>query len=342
MANEFLVSVADVVLRDPTSGNAYAYGKANISSAFTLSMQSADVRAGINNPLLFSYYHTREMTIKVEDATFNETILALNAGATVAVGAVNVLQTECLTLSASGSGVISLTPVGNVNVFLPNGTIENVTPSTKDITVSGGANARVDVVYVTSKSADQITIASTTPPSIVDLTLIAEIRAADQTTVKKYLQINIPQFQVAGNYTLNLSANGVSTQALEGKALVSFATDCTSGDYYAKVTYIPVSTSSAYSYIAATPSAISFSQAARPQSQSITVLGIRGGVYQNTNITTSCSFVKSGSAGSHITCGSLTGVVTAGSDVVSGETALIMVNYATGSLLDSVNVTVGA
>ena len=341
MANEFLVSVADVVLRDPTTGNAYAYGKANISSAFTLSMQSADVRAGINNPLLYSYYHTREMSIKVEQATFDETVLALNVGAIVVTGAVNVLQTDCITLS-SGSGTVSLTPVGNVNVFLPNGTIQVVTPSTKDIVVSGGLNQKVDVVYVTSKSADQITIATTTPPSIVDLTLIAEIRASDQTTVKKYLQINIPNFQVAGNYVLNLAANGVSTQSLEGKALSSFATDCTSGDYYAKVTYIPVTASSAYSSIAATPSSIAFSQAARPQSQQITVLGIRGGIYQNTNITTSCSFVKSGSSGAHITCGSASGIVTAGSDVLSGETALIVVNYASGSLLDSVNITVGA
>ena len=70
MANEFLVSVADVILQDATTGAALAYGKANISSAFTLSMQSADVRAGINNPLLYSYYHTRELSVKVEQATF--------------------------------------------------------------------------------------------------------------------------------------------------------------------------------------------------------------------------------------------------------------------------------
>ena len=37
MANEFLVSVADSILRDPVTGNALAYGKTNITSAFTLS-----------------------------------------------------------------------------------------------------------------------------------------------------------------------------------------------------------------------------------------------------------------------------------------------------------------
>ena len=334
MTNEFLVSVADVILRDPTTGNALAYGKANISSAITLSMQSADVRAGINNPLLYSYYHTREMSVKVEQATFDETILALNVGATVSVGAVNVLQTDCLTLSASGSGTITLTPVGNVSVILPSGAIETVTPSTKDITVSSGASALVTAIYVTSKSADQITIESTEPPSIVDLTLIAEIRASDQTTVKKYLQVNIPRFQVAGNYTLNLAANGVSNQALEGKALVSSATDCTTGDSYAKVTYIPVTSSTEYSSIAVIPSTTTWVNSTA-QSVQLSVLGIRGGVYANQNITTSCSFVLSGSFGAGMAVGAATGLIsTSASGVTTTGTAIIAARYATGSLVD--------
>lgn len=334
MANEFLVSVANVILRDPTTGNALAYGQANISSAMTLSMQSADVRAGINNPLLYSYYHTREMSVKIEQATFDETILALNVGATVAVGAVNVLQTDCLTLSASGSGTITLTPVGNVSVLLPSGAIEVVTPSTKDIIVSSGANALVTAIYVTSKSADQIVIGSTTPPSIVDLTLVAEIRASDQTTVKKYLQINIPRFQVAGNYALNLAANGVSNQALEGKALVSSAADCTSGDYYAKVTYIPVSGTTTYSSIALIPSTTTWANST-VQSVQLSVLGIRGGVYANQNITTSCSFVRSGSFGAGATVNASSGLIsTSASGVTTTGIMTVAARYATGSLVD--------
>jgi hypothetical protein len=79
-----------------------------------------------------------------------------------------------------------------------------------------------------------------------------------------------------------------------------------------------------------------------PASTQITILGIRGGVYQNTNITSQCTFVKSGSAGAAITCGSATGIVTAGSAATQGQTALITATYASGSLTDSVVVTVGA
>lgn len=334
MSNEFLVSVADVILRDTTTGNALAYGKANISSAFTLSMQAAEVRAGINNPLLYSYYHTREMSVKIEQATFDETILALNVGATVAVGAVNVLQTDCMTLSASGSGTITLTPVGNVSVILPSGAIETVTPSVKNITVSGGASALVTAIYVTSKSADQITVEATEPPSVVDLTMIAEIRASNQTTVSKYLQINIPRFQVAGNYALNLAANGVSNQALEGKALVSTATDCVTADYYAKISYIPVSSSTSYSSIAAIPSTTNWAKSTANSVQ-ISVLGIRGGVYANQNITTSCSFVLSGSFGAGLVVGAATGLISvSASSVTTSGIATIAANYAAGSLVD--------
>jgi hypothetical protein len=340
MTNEFLVSVADVILRDPTTKAGLAYGKANISSAFTLSMQSADVRAGINNPLLYSYYHTRELSVKVEQATFDETILSLNVGSTVAVGAVNVLQTDCLTTSASSCAQTTLTPVGDVSVFLSDGTIQTVTPSNKNIVLSGAVSQTVIAIYTTSKSANQITVGSTTPPSIVDLTLIAEIRASDQTTVKKYLQINVPRFQVAGNYTLNLAANGVSNQALEGKALVSVAADCSSGDYYAKVSYIPVSDSFVYSQIAALPSTISWTKSTVQTSQ-ISVLGIRGGNFANENITTDCTYARSGSSGSGITVGASTGLIsTSASSTTIVETVRINVTYPSGSLVDYVNINI--
>ena len=340
MTNEFLVSVADVILRNATTGAAIAYGKANISSAFTLSMQSADVRAGINNPLIYSYYHTRELSVKVEQATFDETILSLNAGTSILVGNVNVLQTDCLTLSSSGSGTITLTPVGDVSVLLPSGAIEVVTPTVKSITVSGGANALVTAIYVTSKSANLVTVESTTPPSLVDLTLIAEIRASNLTTVKKYLQVNIPRFQVAGNYTLNLAANGVSQQALEGKALVSSANDCTTGDYYAKVSYIPVTGSTEYSSIAALPSTIAWAKSTAQSSQ-LSVLGIRGGVYANTNITSDCNYVRSGSSGSGITVGASTGlIITSASSTTIAESVRINVTYPSGSLTDYVMINI--
>jgi hypothetical protein len=341
MANEFLVSVANAVLRDPSTGAALAFGTTNITSAFTLSTAQTDVRGGINNPLLYTYIHDRALEVKIEQATFDKTVLGLNVGQLVQNGLVDVIQTDCIVLSASGSGTVSATPIGNVTVFLDNGTTQTVTPNTKDITVSGGANEKVNAVYTTSATADQITIGTITPPSVVDLTLIAEVR--DNTgAIVQQLQINVPRFQVMGNYTLSLAANGVSNQALEGKALTSFSSDCANGDYYAKVTWIPVSaTAIPVASIAAIPSTVSFSAASLPASQQVTVLGIRGGMYANTNITTSCSYVRTSGCATIIVNAS-TGVISASATAASGHSAVIGVNYSSASLVDYVIVNVGA
>lgn len=337
--NEFLVSVANAVLRDPNTGAAIAFGTTNLNSAFTLSMAKTDVRAGINNPLLYQYIHDRNLEIKIEEATFNSTILALNAGTSVLNSAVNVTQTDCLTLSGD-TGTITKTPIGNVTVFMPNGTIQTVTPSTKTITVSGGNSQVVNAVYITSVTSDQIIIETTKPPSVIDLTLIAEVR--DNTnTITSYLQINVPRFQIAGNYTLSLTANGVSNQALDGVALATRSADCVSGDYYAKVTWVPATTSAtAVSDIAATPTVLTFSiGSGLPQSKQITVLGIRGGLLSNVNVTTSSSYVKtSGSAALTVSAG---GLVTAGSATTAGLVGLIGITYydaTSGSVTDTVNI----
>jgi len=63
----FLVSVADVIGRDATSGNALFYGKTNISSAFTTSMTAVEGRGGKGNPLQVLYYHSKKLEINVED-----------------------------------------------------------------------------------------------------------------------------------------------------------------------------------------------------------------------------------------------------------------------------------
>jgi len=340
MANQFLVSVANAILRDPNTGNAIMYGKANITSAFTMSMTATEVRGGVNNPLLYVYYHDKKVEIKIEQATFDKTVLGINAGTSILNGVVEVTQTDCLVLS-SGSATLTQTPTGNVTVFLPDGTIQTVVPTGLNITVSGGANQKVDAVYLTTTTADQVTVEATTPPSVVDATLIAEVR--DNTgVIVNYLQIRIPRFQVSGNYTMALAANGVSNQALDGFALAVASTDCTSGEYFAKATWIPVGGAAIpVSAIAATPGSISFGSV-WPATRSITTLGIRGGIYANANITTSCSFVMTGSLSGSLTVGLHTGVVAAGALTTASHVGVVAVTYydtTNGSLLDYVSVT---
>jgi hypothetical protein len=344
MANEFLVSVADAILRDPNSLEAIAYGRANITSAFTLTMQKTDVRGGINNPLLYQYIHDRALEVKIEEATFSKHILALNAGNLVVNDTISALQTDCIDLTG-GSGNLSQTPEGNVSVVFPNTTVQTVGASGSTIWVSGGGNQSVYAIYTYAVVADSITIESTKPPSVVDLTLIAEVRD-NSGVVVDHLQIHVPRFQVAGNYTLSFAANGVSSQALEGNALLVNSSNCSSGDYYATVAWISTGTTGVpITAIAATPSPVTFSVAAGlPATKAVTVIGIRGGGYSNKTITTSCSFTKNSGCAS-LTCGANTGIVSASATAAASHTATFTATYydaTSGSLTDNFIVNVVA
>ena len=343
MANQFLVSVAEVVLRDSSTHQAIAHGTTNVMTSLTQTMAKTDVRGGINNALLYAYFHDRAINFKIEMATFNEYVLALNNGATILNGSVTVVATDCVVL-ASGSGVLSKTPTSNVTVFFDNGASQLVTAIGKNIYISGGASSKVDCVYEYSTTADQITAGATTPPSIVDLTLTAEVRDASHSTVVTYFQLNVPQFAVSGNYTLSLNANAVSNQTLDGEALVTFSSDCTTGNYYYKATFIDnTGTSTPVTWIAANPDPMSISIAAGlPTTRQISVSGYRGQLYGVLPVTTSSSYVKTtGTSGSQNISVSATGLVTAGSATGSGVNVWITATYydpTSGSLSDTVSV----
>jgi hypothetical protein len=343
MSNNFLVSVANAIIRDPNTGAGLAYCLANIDSAMTMTTKSTEVRGGIGNQLLFVYISDRKVDFKITQATFDENILAMNAGNFATNAAITAVKTDKLLLSASGSATLSASPLGAVQVFLPNNTVQTVTPAGLNITVSGGNSQVANCIYDYTVTADQLPINAQTPPLVVDLTLQAEER--DNTnTVVYYVQIHVPRFQVTGNYTLTLNANGVSNQVLEGSALVTTSTD-TNPDYYAKVTYVPASSVSPYVYgLAASPTTLSFSVAAGfPQSKGVTLYGLRGGFGGNIVLTTSASFaVTSGcSAAGLFSVGAHTGVVTAGSSIVAGYSAVITGSYVdptSGALVDNITV----
>lgn len=339
MANQFLVSVADAIGRDATTGNLLFIGKANISSSFTMSTQKTEVRGGIGNAILYTYYHDKALEIQIEAATFDKTFLALNAGTTVGTGSITAVKQEAVTLVA-GVGSVTETPTGNVSVLLPNGTIQNLTPTVKEITVSGGLAQTVTAVYeYTETSIEYVTGFSTLPPTGIDLTLISEVRNA-ASTIEYYFVINIPNFNVSGNYTMALSANGVSQQSLNGMAAVTVDA---AGDYYFKAYWLPTTTTTAIAYtdIAATPSVITFTTATADTSQ-LTVLGIKGGLYANAVITSLCTYAVSSGCDTMIWSGS-TGIISACATTQYGDAAVVTASYwdvTSGSLADTMSVLV--
>jgi hypothetical protein len=336
MTNPVLVSVGNVLVLNKNTGTAMYSGLANISSAFKINMANADARAGIGAPLIYTYYHSREVELSVEVQTMDESILAMNVGSGVDSGAYDVLWSECVQLS-SGSGTLTYIPTGNVNVFLTNGNIQNVTPSSKSIYVAAGGNTSVNVHYNTNKTITQVTVGATVPPSLVEVYLTAEIRDKTTNGIYKLLQIHIPSFQLKGTFSLDMAATGISKQSLDGRAISVDATDCTTGNYFAKVSFIPVTSTVSYSSIGVLGT-LSFPHSVA-SSEQVSVWGIQGGIIGNTNITTSSVFsmIPNGNSGSSNITVSAGGLVTAGSSGSAGNTATLQALYVdttSGSLYD--------
>lgn len=347
---EFLVSTGKAVLRDPNTGAGLGYGTFNLETALTVTTEEAVVRGGIGNPILFVYKHSRKVDAKITDTTFSPTILSLNAGTNVYNGTLTTVATDCLVLSASGSATLANTPTSDtVEVYFEaDGTIQSVIPVGSVITVSGGANLKVVAFYDYTTTADRVRIETNTPPSVIDLLLIAEVRD-DTGTLTNNLNIRIPRFQVSGNYTLGMTANGVSTQALEGTALEVASADCSSNPYYADVIWIPASGGNPSVYALAMTPDLTFSVAAGlPKSKQLTLSGLRGGNYIPAPLTTSASYaVTSGSttAVGNFNVGLHTGLVTAGSSVAAGWNAIVTASYVDavhGLLHDYITITATA
>lgn len=324
MANEFLVSVGRVVVRDPNTGEGLMYGQTNITTAFTTAMTSTEVRAGRGNALLYVFMHDKKIDVKLDDATFSMKLLGFNSGQYSTTGAFNVLHTESITLAA-GVGTCTLTPLSDIACYFADGSIQNITPAGLSFTTVNGGSQTVTAIYTVSATAEQIRIETATPPKVLDVTIIGDIRD-DAGVLTHYLQIQVPRLQVSGNFTYSMSANGVSQMALEGYALSATDTDGTL--YQAKQTKVAVATAATVTTgIVAIPSGMVFT-AGVAGAQNISVLALRGTT--NANVTTSASFTTSGSSFSP---GLHTGVVSiSGSLAVAGISGSIVVAYTAGSV----------
>lgn len=340
MDNTFLVTVADAIGLDSTTGEGLFYGKANLTSAFEVTMANTDVRGGKNNPLLYRYMHDRDLSINIEQAIFGKTFLGLQVGSSVLNETFNALNTECIALSG-GNGTVAATPVGNLQVFKNDGTILEVTPSGLNFTVPGGGDSLVNVVYRYSTTADRVSVSTTKPPSVITLVLLAEVRNSAG-VITDILQIEVPRLQLDGAYTLSLTAEGVSSEALKGNALAVTGTTCTAGDTYAYVSWIPqTATSTTVAGIAALPATVS---KAASTTQQLTVYGIRGGVLGNINVTADCTYSMKVGSDSDITVGASTGLITIAGGATIADTGTVVVSYNDGvnTWTDEVNVTVTA
>jgi hypothetical protein len=314
-----LVSVAEVKFFDPITdyelGSAFALTDSGISS----DMQSAEVRGGFMNQLLFDIKHTRSFSINFTSATFKPVYLAFQTGTDIVVGAKNVyIFDDCVT-ATNGTITLSRTPVGPVNVQLPNGTmIDIATPAGATINVGAGIDGECICSYAYSNAkVSNISINADTQPKTVKA--VMHVRAQEQNGTIGTYEVVIPRLKFTGTIDFSFTADGVSSTNISGTALSYADTGACGQQKYADWTFIPDTASVVEPIaIASVPSKISL---AVDGNITPTIYAIRGGLYSNELLTTGLEFASD--ATGIATVDAATGVITG----VAAGNANITVTY---------------
>ena len=277
-----LVSVADVLFFNPTTGDYMGEGLALTNSTLTQEVQSIEQRGGYLNALLFDIKHSKNITVELESATFKMEYLAFQTGLPIFSGVSSVYKfDECVSFT-NGVGATKDTPLGNVFVRMPNGMVKKIKPTDKNVDIGmSNFTGSLQVVYQYSEEVDQVTIDTKTQPLTVKA--VMRVHVISQDGVEGYIQITIPRLKFNGSITLNMTSDAVSTFSLAGTAQ-EYATDCGEA-YYADVKYIADSEEAVTPVedIVASPNVLTFSMAG-VKTATANIIGIRSVPYSNVSL----------------------------------------------------------
>lgn len=337
MANNpknFLVSTADFAYY--VNDILACTGTTNLNASIEVSMEEQNVNAGKGNKLVYSFKYGRQLSATLEAADWKLEYLAMASGSKITEGITDVYKLgECVILT-EGIGVLNSTPIGDVAVELPNGSIVTITPegTTIDLTSYGltGKNDSVKATYRYNRVAKSIVIDAESNPMCGRLVLDAD-RHNNKLGKVGSVQIIIPSYQLNGNFNIEFTPDGVTSTSLEGKALAVEGDTCMDGNVYAYIKEFD-DTAKAISVleIAATPASISL-DTTNNTTATISVIGLKGSLYSPVELENSdCEFVSENPE--FVTVGANTGIVTA----VAAGTTKITVTY--NGISDEINVDV--
>lgn len=294
MANQaktFLVSTADFAYY--VKGALACTGTTNLNTSIEVSMQEQNVNAGKGNKLVYSYKYGREVSATLEAADWKLEFIAANVGSNIVEGLTDVYKMgECITLT-NGIGLVGSTPIGDIAIELPNGSIAKVTPTGKsiDLTTQGLTNESVKATYKFNTVAKTVTVDADSAPFVGELVLDADKHNNKLGKVGS-VQIIIPSYQLSGNFSISFTPDGVTSTNLDGKALAVEAETCADGSsVYAYIKEFDTTASAmVVNDIAATPAVITL---AAEEEKTLSVIGLKGGLYSPVELENdACTFVN--------------------------------------------------
>ena len=324
-SKDFLVSTADVAF---FVNDMLAFtGTTSLNTSISVSMEDQEITGGKGNKTLYKYKYGRKLAPSIEMAQWDLAYIAANVGSTIFEGLKDVFVVAESVALTGGVGTLKKSPVGKVFIEYPDGSTEEITPEGSKITI-GDADGKVLATYQYSTNVKRVTVDAESTPFVGRLVMSADKHNNRKGKVGE-VQIEVPSFQLNGTFDITLESGGNTTTKLEGDALAVEGASCTDGSVYAYITEIPsVESTVAVSELAVTPGVITL---AANETKSLTVVGIRGGLYSNVNIDTKeCTITSSDSSIATVEDGIVTGV--------SNGTAYISVAY--NDVEDVVKVTV--
>lgn len=255
MAKYALASVGTLELFNQADGEIIITSKTLTESGISFSVTEQEIRGGLLNGLLASYFTDSAMTLTLQDALFNLESVALNTGSSIQMTS-DVMTMETVVVSEANKITVSKEPkpfgkVGTIGWASKAGKDEWVKVTfdaeTKTASIADAPiGTKMCVKYIKEDaSAEEITVSSAFIPAqcyaILTLPLFkCSESGADNSNSSKVgeVQVEIPSFQLSGAMELSLTASGNATTPLNGKALATFegGSNCESTDgYYAKL-----------------------------------------------------------------------------------------------------------
>lgn len=302
-SKDFLVSTADVAFIH--NGMLAFTGTTSLNTSISVSMEDQEITGGKGNKTLYKYKYGRKLAPSIEMAEWNLAYIAANVGSTIFEGLKDVFAVaECVTLT-KGVGTLAKTPTGKVFVEKNDGSTVEVTPVGSTITV-GNEDDNVSVTYQYSTNVKRVTIDAESTPMVGELVLTADKHNNLKGKVGE-VQIDVPSFQLSGTFDISLEASGNTTTKLDGDALCVEGASCSDGSVYAYISEIEsVESTVTVSDIAATPAVMNL---AVDEEKSLTVVGIKGGLYSNVGIDVAdCVIASDDSATATVADGVVKGV----------------------------------
>ena len=302
-SKDFLVSTADVAFI--VNGTLAFTGTTSLNTSISVSMEDQEITGGKGNKTLYKYKYGRKLAPSIEMAEWNLAYIAANVGSSIFEGLRDVFAvSECVTLT-NGTGTLQKVPVGKVYVGKADGSSVEVTPAGSTITI-GSSNETVSVTYQYNTTVKRVTIDAESAPLVGKLILTAD-KHNNKTGKVGEVQIEVPSFQLSGTFDISLEASGSTTTKLDGDALAVNGASCSDGSVYAYITDIPSAASAVtISDIAVTPAVI---ELAANETMTLSVIGIKGGLYSNVSIDISeCNITSEDTAVATVVNGIVTGV----------------------------------